>query len=380
MSVVWLTGLGTISPLGTSLESLWSACRSNQSGIVEGLGRVPKYAPQYTNNRALDFSLISAREALAQAQWNSLGQETGLIVATTTGYFLEWHSSLISNYSGSESLEDFRTKFSNQPLGKLTEELAQQLGVGGPTMLLTSACSAATQAIALAALWISQGRVKKCLVVGVEVLCDLTMDGFKSLQLLSPQTARPFDQNRTGINLSEGAGALCLEACESSHPNGLAAVSGFGVTTDAFHMTGPAPGGDGSRRAMERALRGANLAPKDIAWIHAHGTGSMANDLSEGQAIASLFGESRPWVSSTKWIHGHALAASGAIETALVVKAMSENLLLHTRGLENPDPAIQLNHPGQDLELSKGHVLKNTLGFGGTNASLILSHRKSVAQ
>ncbi len=264
------------------------------------------------------FAEHAAREAIRHAGWTKLNPDDGLVVATTTGLFLQWVNAFREFVNDRLPLADFRRDFLNQPLMELNTELARAIGHHGPSTVITSACSASTQALAVGAMWIKQRRVKRCLVAGVEVLCDLTTEGFRSLQLLSLDPATPFDARRKGINLSEGAAFLCLE----SGDGGLARLSGYGMSTDAFHMTGPHPEGQGSFRAMEQAVRMARLTPAEIQWVHAHGTGSQQNDLSEGLAIKRLFGDFDPYVSSTKWMHGHALAASGAIETALVVQAM----------------------------------------------------------
>jgi 3-oxoacyl-(acyl-carrier-protein) synthase len=376
---VWITGIGAISCLGPSVDSLWQNTLANQTGIIDGLGRVKEEflndLPEATRDyRALAFCVRAAQEAMSQAGWTELGPEDGLILATTTGHLLEWDFAYMGLINGRSSREEFRRLFINQPLGELLNSVAQELGHSGPSSLLTSACSASTQALALGAMWIRQGKVKRCLVAGVEVLCDLTCEGFRSLQLLSTEPATPFDRDRRGINLSEGAAFLCLEA-QSSKP--LAEITGFGFSTDGFHMTGPHPEGDGSYRAMKSALEKAALAPKDISWVHAHGTGSGQNDMSEGLAITRLFAADTPWVTSTKWLHGHALAASGALETALIVKAMNENTILHTRGLKNPDAEIQIKHLEADMHQPIHHVLKNTLGFGGANAAIVISVARS---
>jgi 3-oxoacyl-(acyl-carrier-protein) synthase len=373
MKPAWITGLGAVSCLGRTQDSLWNSVQEERSGIVDGLGRVD---PAIQGNRALRFSIQSAREAMNQAGWSELGKDDGLILATTTGLFLQWDWAFTDCLNGKLSVERFRQEFTNQPLGELSRLMGLELGVPGASTLLTSACSASTQALALAQLWLSEGRVKRTLVIGVEVLCDLTLEGFRSLQLLSSQAATPFDTHRKGINLSEGAASLCLD---SSSKGALAAVAGFGLSTDAFHMTGPHPEGEGSYRSMKQALRMAGRHANDLTWVHAHGTGSQQNDLAEGLAISRLCGEdAKPWVSSTKWLHGHALAASGALETVLVVRAMQEELILRTRGLENPDRRIPVRHPQSDIQQPIRHVLKNTLGFGGTNASLLLSHPREV--
>lgn len=365
---VWISGLGAVTCLGDTAGDLWRAAGEDRSGINGGLGVVRGFEGE---NRALAFSLKAAEEALSSAGWNSLNPDDGLILATTTGLFLQWDRAFLGYVNGEWTLPDFRRDFMNQPLGELTRLVQKHFGHTGPSTLLTSACSASTQALALGAMWIREGRVKRCLVVGVEVLCDLTCEGFRSLQLLSPEPARPFDQTRKGINLSEGAAALCLDGGDPSSK--LAAISGYGFSTDAYHMTGPHPEGEGSYRAMKQALQVAGLRPEDIAWVHAHGTGSQQNDLAEGLAVSRLCASHQPWVSSTKWLHGHALGASGALESVLVVRAMQEGTILSTRGLAQADPQIPVKHPPRDLREKPKHVLKNTLGFGGANASLVLS-------
>ncbi len=364
---VWITGLGAVSCLGGSVDELWSRALAGETGIVDGLGRVTGF--EGPRNRALAFSARSAREAMKQAGWEKLGPEDGLVLATTTGLLLDWDHALTGFSTGALPVEEFRRRFQSQPLGRAGQDLFAELGAPGAFTVLTSACSASTQALGVGAMWLETGRVKRCLVAGVEVLCDLTREGFKSLQLLSCEPSTPFDRDRKGINLSEGAAFLCLEGGSS----GLARVSGYGFSTDAFHMTGPHPEGEGSFRAMSQALRTAGLEPSNIDWVHAHGTGSQANDLSEGFAVARAFGEHRPWVSSTKWLHGHALGASGALETVLLVRAMNEGVILQTRGLKTPDEKIPVRHPESDLRERVRHVVKNTLGFGGVNAALVIS-------
>jgi 3-oxoacyl-(acyl-carrier-protein) synthase len=366
---VWITGLGAVTCLGGSVDELWEKTRTSQTGIVAGLGRVvdPHFAG---GNRALKFSVRAAREAMNQAGWSELGPDDGLIFATTTGFFLQWDRAFTSFVAGNLELPEFREKFLNQPLAELNRQLSLELGRPGASTLLTSACSASTQAIGLGAMWIASGRVKRCLIAGVEVLCDLTCEGFRSLQLLSPEPATPFDRERRGINLSEGAAFLCLEA----GTRGFARVSGYGFSTDAYHMTGPHPEGEGSFRAMKKALEVSGVGAREVDWVHAHGTGSQQNDFAEGLAVSRLFEEHRPYVSSTKWLHGHALGASGALESVLLVRALSEGVILKTRGLVTPDERIPVRHPEEDLKIRARHVVKSTLGFGGTNAALLYSN------
>ncbi|MGE4130721.1 MAG: beta-ketoacyl-[acyl-carrier-protein] synthase family protein [Bdellovibrionales bacterium] len=365
MKIAQISGIGVVSCLGMGLEALWHGVLESRSGIgSDGFGQVNEISG---SDRALEFCRISIHEALNQAGWQR-GDVDGLILATTTGQFLQWHQPFIDFAEGLSSLASFRQAFCHQPLGALSQILREEFEIQGPASVVTSACTASTQALGLSTLWLRSGRARRLLVGGVEVLCPLTCEGFRSLQLLSPQPCRPFDRDRRGINLSEGAAFFCVEM-ESENP--LARIEGAGYSTDSFHMTSPEPRGKGSARAIRQALQKAAVAVDDIDWIHAHGTGSLHNDAAESSALAEVFGPSLP-VSSTKWLHGHALAASGAIETALVIKSMLEGKVIATRGLENPDSTFSICLPRRDEDRPIRRVLKNTLGFGGANAALVI--------
>lgn len=374
LSQASITGIGVVSCAGVGADALWRSTYDTTSHIQNGIGHVAddwlaSLPPTTMANRALSFCILAIAEAMNQAGWTELTPADGIILATTTGQFLQWDGAFIEFIGGKMGRENFRQEFLHQPLGELTTAIQKYFNHTGPYSVVTSACTAATQAIALGSLWLKHGRVKRVLVGGVEVLCRLTCDGFKSLQLLSPEPSTPFDRARRGINLSEGAAFLCLES-GSAKP--LAEIAGVGFSTDGYHMTAPHPEGEGCFQAMSQALRSAQLEPSMIDWIHAHGTGSSHNDASEGAAVSRLFGDQGPYISSTKWLHGHALGASGAIETALVVRAMNEGRILRTRGLKDPDPAIRVRHPEQDLNQPIRYAVKNTLGFGGANAAIVL--------
>jgi 3-oxoacyl-(acyl-carrier-protein) synthase len=360
-----VTGLGVVSCLGTGVETFWRRVAAGDTAIREGLGRVA--VTDSDSGRALGFSLTAAREAMNQAGMSQLTADDGFILATTTGQIDVWSKEFVDFLIQKSSRESLEPVFRYQSLGALLDSLRKELGHPSRSTLVTSACSASTQAIALGAMWIRQGRVKRCLVGGVEILTTLTVEGFKSLQLLSNDPSTPFDVNRKGINLSEGAGFLVLGGDSES----LCQITGYGLSTDAFHMTGPHPEGAGSFAAMSSALAKANLKPSDISWVHAHGTGSQLNDLSEGLAISRLFGATTP-VTSTKYSHGHALGASGAIESVLCVEALRRQTALKTAGLSKVDPKINVN-VNFSTPLALKHVLKNTLGFGGVNAAVVFS-------
>jgi len=391
---MWIAGAGAVSCLGLGKESLIRAVLANQSGINDqGLGPVTdqdklkmdqSLAPLMERRDLswpLKLTLWAAREAMGEAGWDQLTDRDGLILATTTGQIPLWDRALSEYYQNQISEEQFKKVFRHYSLGTILDDISVTInaigGEGpifrGPRGLVSSACSASTQAIALASMWIESGKADRVLVGGVEVLCDLTVEGFRSLKLLTPGRCRPFDAARTGINLSEGAAFFCVQREPASS---RVKVSGYGMSTDSYHMTAPHPQGDGSLAAMQAALTRAGVEPRDIDWVHAHGTGSLHNDLSESAAIARLFEGNLPFVSSTKWHHGHALGASGILEAVIDTEALKRGVMIATRGLENIDPGISL--PIEREHRSKPgmkYVLKNTLGFGGANACFLLEAR-----
>jgi len=380
---VAITGLGAYTCAGRSASELWERTLRGDSGINGGVGRIDALVSGEETRktaRTTFFAATAAREAMAEAGWSQFEKDDALVFATTTGRIPAWENPLVDHLRGQLTPEEFAVVFRSQPLGSALDALKEELGFSGRTLLTSSACSAATQALAFGAMWIRQGRAKRVLVVGAEVLCNLTLAGFGSLQLLAPAGARPFDRDRQGINLSEGAGAICLEDADTAIRSALAELTGYGLTTDGYHMTSPHPEGRGSYRAMCRALTVAGLRPEEVSWVHAHGTGSKANDSAEGAALAHLFSEvaEAPYVTSTKRIHGHALGASGAIEAVLCVQAIRNGIVLPTAGLENPDSTIAVRHASRPTKKEIRHVLKNTLGFGGTNASLVFSQAEDA--
>jgi len=384
---IFITGVGAVTSAGTNLENFWNNAVSETSGLNElGLGTISDSALNTLIGRVPEaknlckpalIARVAIDDAMKEAGWSSLNKDDGLIIATTVGQIPLWEDDMLQYLQQKITTQQFGKSILHQPLGSLAEVISTSLDFHGKSFIVSSACSAATQAIGLASHWIRQGKVKRCLVGGTEVLSRLTIEGFRSLQLLSSDFSKPFDQSRQGINLSEGAAFFCLEA---NPERATAKISGSGFSTDAYHMASPHPEGRGSYQAMHAALQMAGITPAEVTWIHAHGTGSRANDQSEGAAIAQLFGKSAgpndsstPWASSSKWIHGHALAASGAIESALCIQAIRKKTILRTAGLVTPDPLISIRHPAKNIQTEIRHIVKNTLGFGGNNASLVFS-------
>lgn len=362
---IGIRGIGCVSSFGIGVDKVWTAALTDISGISKNfqISDDPELE-KHGSSRAVNLALAAADEALVQAGWDHFD---ALILATTTGQISVWENPWFQFFKKNLSSEEVHESLQSQPLGSLTSVLQKKFSVRGPTLLLTSACSASTQALGIAAMWIKQKKAKRCLVGGVEIFSKLTVEGFKSLQLLSETASTPFSKNRKGINLSEASAFLCLEESDSA----LAHLTGYGFSTDAYHITSPHPEGRGIYQAMSAALKSACMVPDEISYVHAHATGSIANDVAEATAIHHLLGSKH--VAATKSIHGHALAASGALETILCVKSLQHEIQLKTFGLTEMDPALKIQVSNENKKGSVTHILKNTLGFGGNNASLVLS-------
>ncbi len=324
-------GVESFSCAGTNLEEIWKAVAVGQPKTENGLGYFPRSLNLLSTSGFHKACLMSASAAIKQAGWSDL-KNTGLILATTTGYLAGWETGLMDYFRAPTSKAD-STPYS--PLGLCLEDLSETLQQTGPRLLVTSACAASTQAIKIAVDWLKLGKVDRVLVGGAEVLCELTKSGFGTLQLLSTETCRPFDKTRSGINLSEAAAFIALEKTEAVV--GDIEILGGALASDANHMTAPSPTGAGSQTSMRLALQSAHLSLEDVNWIHAHGTGSDQNDKAEAIAIQSLFssGNEPPWVCSTKAIHGHALGASGALETSICIAALRKNLIPASTGFRS---------------------------------------------
>jgi 3-oxoacyl-[acyl-carrier-protein] synthase II len=401
MSTAKIVGLGAVSPSGLTKEDLFQSVRNSESNInraclgheAEGLAVISQSnwstllaeSPEpLKSNRCTQISAWSLSAALKESKWTaSQIAEAGFVFSSTTSQISQWEEVLFRYLEESANPEQLRAGVQNQSLGAPMLALASHFDLRGPRSLITSSCSASLQALAVALFWIRSKKVKRCLVGATELHSNLTRVGFQSLRLLSPKICRPFDKNRGGINLGEASAFLCLEA-DDQEPPAWGYLAGAGLSTDAFHATSPDPSGQGSRRALEMALASAQVKPEQIGWIYAHGTGSIANDASEAKAVQQTFQNSsapQPWLSGTKAIHGHTLAASGALESVLGLMAMQRNEILGTFMCEEPDPSLSVRIALETKTLpsneSLNFFIKNSLGFGGINASLVFSKNGS---
>jgi 3-oxoacyl-[acyl-carrier-protein] synthase I len=247
----------------------------------------------------------------------------------------------------------------------------QALGLAGPAVVVSSACSSSAKVFASARRAIDAGLIDAALVGGVDSLCLTTLYGFHSLQLVSTGPCRPFDVARDGISIGEAAAFALLERPGASLDADAVLLAGTGESSDAYHMSSPPPDGRGARAAMLKALAAAGLTPQDIAYINFHGTGTASNDAAEAQAVASVLGSLVPG-SSTKGATGHTLGAAGALEAVICALALRHGLMPGGVNTRQVDPALPVRYLCENRSAALSYVMSNSFGFGGSNCSLIL--------
>ena len=405
MKKVVVTGLGALAPNGNSVDQFWSAIKSGTSGIapityfdtsdhrVSIAGELKDFNPEQQLDpkevRKLDpfsiYALVSSIEAVKSAKLdlqNSNLDRMGVIIGCGIGGIktLENEHDIINRKGAKRVSPQFVAKMIPNIAGG---HLSMRFGFRGPSQTVISACASSNDAIGIALRLIRYGDADVILTGGTEAsITPLTIAGFGNMRALSQncenptKASRPFDANRDGFVLSEGAGMIVLESEKHALDRGapiLAELAGYGSTDDAFHITQPAPEGEGAYRAMQRALADSGLNPKDIDYINAHGTSTPFNDRNESKAISNLFKENLNElnVSSTKSMTGHLLGAAGGIEAIATVKTIMNGIVPPTINYETPDPECTLNYtPNKAFETQINSALSNTFGFGGHNAVL----------
>jgi len=393
-----VTGIGMINSLGLDKESSFKAIVEGQCGIksissfdttehtVKIAGEITDFDPNTIMNpkevkkadRFIQLGLAAAKEAMHDAQFESYdGESFGVCSASGIGGLIVIEkNSVIVNSVGPRKISPFFIP--SALINILGGMVSIAYGLKGPNLSSVTACAAGTHAISDAAKTMMTGGAKKVLVVGAEAaICAAGIGGFSAMKALStcnddPQHAsRPFDKERDGFIMGEGAGALVLEIYEDAMERGAhiyGEVVGFGESGDASHITSPSL--DGPFRAMKAAYEMAGRP--NIDYINAHGTSTQANDKNETAAIKELFGEKVPQISSTKGQIGHCLGAAGAIEAVISLMAMRDGILPPTINLVNPDPDCDLDYiPNVARKFKSEYVMSNSFGFGGTNGSVI---------
>jgi len=260
----------------------------------------------------------------------------------------------------------------NYPPQKQIVDAMEKFGINVPAQVIANACASGTNAIGHAFNAIRIGRYQRILAGGYDALSELVFVGFDSLQAATPEKCRPFDSNRSGMVLGEGAALFALEEFESARRRGaeiLGEILGYGISTDNHHLTQPNPDGSGPRRAMEQALAQAELKPKQVGYINAHGTATVLNDTAEGKAIIELFGEVP--VSSTKSMMGHSLGAAGAIEAVVSLLALQHQFLPPNINFREAELSLNIV-ANQARDAQFDCAVSNSFGFGGTNATIVL--------
>ena len=403
---VVVTGIGVVSPIGLTVASTWDSLVNGKSGIARIAAFDPtefetqiaaevgdfdpeNYMDRKEARRADRFSqlaLAAAAEAIAQAgleQDEPLGNRTSSLIASGVGGIITLSEQFdVLHDKGPKRISPFLIPA--MLIDMAGANVSMKYGARGPSFATVSACASGADAIGSGYELIKRGEIDVALCGGTEApVCPIALAGFNSVGALSknnddPEGAsRPFDALRDGFIIGEGASVLVIESLEHALARGatpLVELVGYGASSDASHITQPAPLGEGGGRAMRQAIESANLKPTDVDYINAHGTSTAMNDKFETDAIKGVFGEGAHAVaiSSTKSMTGHLLGAAGAIESAICAMSIMNGCIPPTTNLENPDPECDLDYtPNQARHTPVNVAMTNSLGFGGHNATLV---------
>jgi 3-oxoacyl-[acyl-carrier-protein] synthase II len=392
-----VTGVGVISPYGIGLDCLQAGMLSGKCCLapakdvypgfegttaqVCGLPRPPNGA-SFRYSRSDRLAMAAARDAVANLDCESVAfrkSGVGVFMASTVAGLSEIDPEIAADPAawyrrGGLSLA------ATYPAACVADAVGEHLGIDGPRCAVSAACASSAMAIALAANMLLDGAAPMMLAGGSDALCPFTLSGFSALQALDPNPCRPFDQNRKGLNLGEGAAVLVLETLAGAaerHAEVLAVLHGWAMTNDAFHSTAPQQQGTGLSDCMRVALEMAEVSGDEIGYVNAHGTGTPLNDIAETSAYETVFhGRSGPIpVSSTKSYFGHCLGAAGALEAAITIMAVRCGVLLPTLRLTDPieSPSVNWLRGGVRRE-SLPLAMSVSAGFGGSNTTLIFGN------
>jgi 3-oxoacyl-[acyl-carrier-protein] synthase II len=404
---VVITGVGVISPVGNDAETFWNSLQEGKSGVdrltafdasdypTQIAGEVKDFNPELymdkkdvrRTDRFVQFGLAAAKMAVEDAKLEITAENAervGVYIGSGIGGLSTWeeqHSVLLEKGPRRVSPFFIPMLIANMASGAVSIEY----GAKGPTSSAITACATGTNAIGDALRLIQFDHADVMIAGGAEATVrPMAFAGFCSAKAMStrndePQKAsRPFDKDRDGFVMGEGAGVLILEELEHAKKRGatiIAEVIGYGMSADAHHITSPSPGGEGAARCMTNALKDAGIAASEVDYINAHGTSTDQGDIAETQAIKSVFGEHayKLAVSSTKSMTGHLLGATGGIEAIATAFALRDQILPPTINLENPDPECDLDYvPNHARKATVNVAVSNTFGFGGHNATVIL--------
>jgi 3-oxoacyl-[acyl-carrier-protein] synthase II len=383
---VAVVGMGVVSCAGTGVDDFWTGL---VSAAPEGERRVHDFEPKdwYENpkearrsDRCQQFAMATAKMAMEDAgELEGDPGRQGVLYATGVGGLSTFEAQVrVYLEKGERRVSPFMIPMMmpNAP----GASISMTFGLQGPNETVTTACAAGTHAIGNAARLIQYGRCDVVVTGGTEaVMTPVGMAGFGNMTALSSTgQSMPFDRDRDGFMMTEGAATLVLEEWESAVARGAhihGEILGSGSNADAHHITAPSPGGAGAVRCMQLALDDAGISVSDVAHINAHGTSTPLNDAAEAMAIDKLFGSSGPLVTSTKGVTGHGLGAAGAFEATAVLLAMKHGKVPPTAGFQNQDPELPAINlvTGEAADWTPGPSLSNSFGFGGHNGCLVIS-------
>ena len=413
MRRVVVTGMGAITPIGLDVESFWKSVKEKKTGFgpitkfdttdykvklaaeVKGFQGKDYMDPKSARRMELfsQYAVAAAREALAQSGLNmeeedpyrvgvSIGSGIGSLQVTE-----KEHEKILTKGPSRVNPLMVPLMISNMAAGNVSI----MFGLKGKSINVVTACATGTNSIGEAMRSIQYGEADVMVAGGTEAsICPLGVAGFTALTALSTsedpaRCSIPFDKDRSGFVMGEGAAVVILEELEHAKKRGatiLAEVAGYGTSSDAYHITSPAEDGEGAAKAMENAIADAGIALEDVKYINAHGTSTHHNDLFETRAIKKLFGEHayQMYINSTKSMVGHMLGAAGAIEFLTCVKELQEGYIHPTVGLRESEEELDLNYvKGEGVELPLEYALSNSLGFGGHNASILVKRYREDA-
>lgn len=388
---VAVVAAGVVSPLGfgltETLDSLRNSrdcvspvtrfsvaqCRCKTAGqvpddrLLAGRGEAPRSRRLH---RASHMMIQALKEVLAQEP----RFEPELTVIGTTSGGMSYGEHYYRSLRQAGDLRRAPTWIANYPAQKPVIDAQETFGISAPCQVIANACASGTNAIGHAFECVRSGRYQRVLAGGYDAISELVFTGFDSLQASTPEKCRPFDRQRTGMVLGEGAAILGLENLASAQQRGapvLAEIIGYGISTDNFHITQPDPTGIGAQQAMQQALESARVSAEEVDYINAHGTATLFNDAAEGKAISALFNGAP--VSSTKGMMGHSLGAAGAIEAVICLLALQHQFLPPNINFGALDDHLDLNIVANKSRPAIFRTaLSNSFGFGGTNASILM--------
>ncbi len=386
-SGAWISGIGAISAAGADIRSTLACFAEGtrrfttsfpfetgvcQPGFIVD-APLPNPGGRHENNRTFRLAMHAVHQALAAADLRSIpsGVRVGICMGTTVGCQLN-SLPFYAAYRRAENppldrVYDFLSSNLSQAIGK-------ELGVTGPRLTIVNACSSGTDAIGVAASWIRAGLCDIAIAGGADEMYTVPMSGFWSLGVMSTEPCMPFDRDRSGLNLGEGAGIVILESDAFASQRGKEhqfEVAGYGSACDAYHLTAPHPQGRGLQAAIQAALSEANIDPQQVAFINAHGTATLDNDRVEAKVIQKMFG-SQAKVLSTKGYTGHTLGAAGALEAVFTLLGLRERWIPASAGFKNRSADLGVSPVAETTSIAGAYALSTSLAFGGSNAALLI--------